>query len=112
MYKLQLHDRNGEPLNEGDIVKISNGKSFVFYSEVKYIEKEQSIAPFCTFSFHSFVKVNQVPKQAIRMKESRYKCWYLPDTDIDNSGEVGNDYLIQWRNCEHLLDGYFKIQKN
>ena len=111
MYKLKLHDRNGEPLSEGDIVRISNGKSFAFYSEVKYLEKEQSIAPFCTFSFHSFVKVNQVPRQAIRMKEERYECWFLPDAEADNPEEAANSYLIEWRECEHLLNGYFTIEK-
>jgi hypothetical protein len=109
-YELQLFDRNGKELNEGDIVRISNGKQFSFYAEIKHLEDEQIIAPFHTFSFHSFEKVDQVPDGAILLKEERYRCWYLANEEIDNAADFGNKYLIDWRTCEHLLKCW-KIKK-
>ena len=53
MFKLELYDRKGNILSIGDIVKISDGKGFHFFSEVKFLEDEKCIAPFHTFSFHS-----------------------------------------------------------
>ena len=76
MFTLELYDRKGNKLNIGDIVKISDGKNFTFYSEVKYLEKEKAIAPFHTFCFHSFEKVETVPDHAKPGTEERYKIWY------------------------------------
>lgn len=102
MFTLTIHDRKGTQLNEGDIVKVSDGKNFNFYSEVKYLEDEQVIAPFHTFSFHSFEKVDRVPDGAIKSSEERYGIWYLPDEvkEPDEDGEQFKDYLMSWRACE------------
>ena len=43
MFILEFQDRNGNKLAIGDIVKISNGKEFNFYAEVKYLENEKII---------------------------------------------------------------------
>ena len=112
MFKLKLQDRNGIELNEGDIVKISNRHGFTFFAEVKYLEKEGIIAPFHTFSFHSFVKVDKVPDNAIKSTEERYGIWYVPDdvAEVDEDNESFNQYLISWRQCEHLLESCFKIE--
>lgn len=104
MFYLKLYDRLGNELNEGDIVRVSNGRAFSFYSEVKYLEDKEDIAPFHTFSFHSFEKVDEVPENAIEASEDRYKIWYLPEDEEDLSSENAEKYLIDWRQCEHLLE--------
>lgn len=115
MFTLTLHDRNGATLNQGDIVKVSNGRGFTFYSEVKYLEKEKIIAPFHTFSFHSFEKVDKVPDNAIPSSEERYKIWYMKDneSEIDESPGDFERYLMDWRCCEHLLEKrIYRIELN
>lgn len=105
MFVLELYDRNGVKLQLGDIVKISNGKSFDFYAEVKYLEDEQIITPFHTFSFHSMVKVDEVPADAVKANEERYNVWYLPSrTNFDKNPEEGERYLMSWRACEYKLN--------
>ena len=114
MFKLIIQDRNGNPLNESDIVKVSNGKDFTFYSEVKYLEDEGSIAPFHTFSFHSFEKVDKVPENAIRSTETRYGIWFMPSESIepDLHAKDFDRYLMSWRECEILLEKRcFKIER-
>jgi hypothetical protein len=104
MFTLKLYDRNGIELKQGDIVKVSNGKDFTFYSEVKWLELEQSIAPFHTFSFHSFEKVDSVPEHAIKGRESRYDIWYTNESDTDDNAEAAQKYLSDWRSCETLIE--------
>lgn len=103
MFKLELYDRKGNILSIGDIVKISDGKGFHFFSEVKFLEDEKCIAPFHTFSFHSFEKVDKVPENAVKSTEERYNIWYLPSEIPDEEPQIGERYLIDWRQCEHLL---------
>jgi hypothetical protein len=111
MLELELCDRNGTKLNEGDIVKISNGSGFTFISEVKYLKEEQIIAPFDTFSFHSFVKIDKLPDNVIQSTEERYKIWWYNNPEIDTNPEYGEKYLINWRACEHLIEQRcFKIK--
>jgi hypothetical protein len=114
MFILKLQDRNGAELNIGDIVKVSNGKNFQFYCEVKYLEDEQSITPFHTFSFHSFEKVDKIPENAIKTDEERYGIWYVnsPETDPIEHKEKVSNYLIEWRALECLLSkGIYRIEK-
>lgn len=104
MFTLTLHDRNGTELNLGDIVKISDGKHFVFFAEVKYLDKEKVITPFHTFTFHSFVKVDKVPAKAIKSTEERYDIWFMPDEDEEDTDAASFEtYLNDWRLCEHKL---------
>jgi hypothetical protein len=103
MFILKLFDRKGIELQLGDIVKISNGRHFNFFAEVKYLEEEKAITPFHTFSFHSFEKVERVPDEAIKSTETRYNIWYLPDPEEDSNSEIGEKYLMDWRACEHQL---------
>lgn len=105
MFILTLHDRNGTLLNFGDIVKVSDGKRFWFFCEVKYLEKEQVITPFHTFSFSSFEKVDSVPESAKPSTEERYKMWYVyrEEAEEDKIEDTTSDYLMGWRQCEHLL---------
>ena len=112
MFTLELYDRNGVKLQLGDLVKISNGKSFDFYAEVKYLPEEQIITPFHTFSFHSVVKVDEVPKGAVKSSEERYNVWYLLGRDqFDTDPEAGERYLQSWRACEYKLEQkMFRIQ--
>jgi hypothetical protein len=114
MFTLHLYDRKGNELKEGDIVKISNGREFTFYAEVKYIAEERIITPFHTFSFHSFEKVDNLPEGAIRSTEERYGIWYLPgEKEQDNEAESYEQYLSEWRQCEYLIDKrYWRITKN
>lgn len=107
MFTLTLHDRNGEELKEGDIVRvISHNNRLQFYAEVKWLEAEQAIAPFHTCSFHSFEKVDAVPDNAVRTWEQRYGVWYVPG-ELQQEGEHKRDehsqYLYDWLQCEHLL---------
>jgi hypothetical protein len=104
MFELKLFDRNGIELKEGDIVKISNGREFIFYAEVKYLEDENIITPFHTFSFHSFVKVDNLPDNAIKCDENRYNIWYVENKEEDVQAKEYDKYLSMWRSCEHLLD--------
>ena len=106
MFTLELYDRKGVKLNLGDIVKVSNRYAFGFYAEVKYLEDEEIITPFHTFTFHSFEKVNEIPKEAIRADEERYKVWYVPDPnkEADKEAELFKKYLCEWRDCENLLE--------
>lgn len=105
MFILKLYDRKGVELKQGDIVKISDGKAFTFFAEVKYLEKEKVITPFHTFSFHSFEKVNKVPEQAKKSTEERYGIWYIDrdEAERDDRSETCEDYLMGWRACEHNI---------
>lgn len=100
-FELTFHDRNGTELNFGDIVAVSDGKHINFYAEVKWIEQQQVLAPFHTFSFHSFLKVNEVPDGAIKSSETRYNIWYLPESIEDT--ERFESYLMSWRECEIMI---------
>jgi hypothetical protein len=113
MFTLKLYDRRGKELHQGDIVAVSDGKRFTFYCEVKYLEKEKVIAPFHTFSFHSFEKVAAVPANAVESTEERYKIWYVynEEATADEAAERAERYLMDWRTCEHLLaDRCFRIE--
>lgn len=107
MFILKLYDRRGTELKLGDIVKISDYRSkFTFFCEVKYLEDQQVITPFHTFSFHSFEKVDSVPANAKESTEERYKIWYLHDDEAedDTNRESFDKYLMSWRECEDLLE--------
>lgn len=105
MFKLKLYDRKGVELKLGDIVSVSDGKMITFFAEVKYLEDEQVITPFHTFSFHSFEKIDKVPDNARKSNEERYNIWYIyhDEADEDKAAELANNYLMSWRECEHLL---------
>lgn len=111
-FKLTLHDRNGTELNQGDIVRVYNtGREYEFYSEVKYLPEEKVIAPFHTFTFHSFEKVDKVPDNAVQSTNERYKIWYLGDTEQTDNSDMHENYLTSWRECEHYLsDGCYNIE--
>jgi hypothetical protein len=108
---LTIHDRKGNELKFGDIVMIechSMGNYYRFYSEVKYLPESQSIAPFHTFSFHSVEKVDRIPDGAVASTEERYKVWYecreLGEDEEIPKKESYERYLMEWRECEHLLE--------
>ena len=102
MFILELYDRDGNKLNIGDYVAISDGKNFTFYSEVKYLADKGVITPFHTFSFHSFIKVDSIPDNAIKSTELSYDIWYVSkiSSDNDKNGEAAREYLMSWRECE------------
>lgn len=102
MFTLKLFDRLGNELKEGDFVKISNGKEFTFFAEVKYIESQGIITPFHTFSFHSFEKVDKIPAEAKKSSEDRYDIWYIysDKAEQDNKAPDFEKYLMSWRECE------------
>jgi hypothetical protein len=108
--KLVLTDVHGTPLNFGDIVKINSGRSSsgFFYAEVKYLTEEKAIAPFHTFSFNSFERVDKLPENAKELSEKRYKVWYVPNTPEDK--EHFENYLMSWLECENLLNRCFHIE--
>lgn len=106
MFILKLYDRDGKELSPGDIVEISDGRRFTFYAEVKWLEKEQVITPFHTFSFHSFRKVDKVPENAFKCNEERYNIWAVDHNNetTDESAKDFDQYLMDWRHCESLLE--------
>lgn len=106
MFKLTLYDRKGIELKLGDIVKISNRKVCDFFARVTWLEQEKVIAPFHTFSFHSFEKVDNVPAAAVKSTETRYDIWYLHSDDKldDEASENFEGYLMSWRECESQLN--------
>lgn len=103
MFKLTLHDRNGEELKLGDIVKISLRNEFTFFCEVMYLPDLKVIAPFHTFSFHSFEKC-ELPTNAIKSQEAHYNIWYLENPEEDSQAEKFNNFLMSWRDCEYRLE--------
>lgn len=111
-FKLTLHDRKGTELNQGDIVRVHNtGREYEFYAEVKYLPKEKVIAPFHTFTFHSFEKVDKVPDNAVQSTNERYNIWYLGNAEQTDNAELHESYLSSWRACEHYLsDGCYNIE--
>jgi hypothetical protein len=106
MFILELCDRKGNALNIGDVVKISNGSRIQFYAEVKYLEDRKAITPFHTFSFHSFEKIDTLPDTVVKSSEERYNIWYDKDPLNDDEQVVkeAEKYLMDWRQCEHLLE--------
>lgn len=106
MFLLKLFDRNGTELQLGDIVMISDGRNFKFFAEVKYLPEEKVITPFHTFSFHSFVKIDSLPKNAIKCTESRYDIWFVIEEDAhpDFNAADFEKYLRDWRQCETLME--------
>lgn len=110
-FTLHLYDRNGKELNEGDIVKISDGSRITFYAEVKFLEGHNAIAPFHTFSFSSMIKVDKLPEGLTKANEERYGILHGEPED-DSGGGVIKQYLLEWRECEHNLDDrMFKISR-
>lgn len=103
MFQLTLHDRNGEELRIGDIVRISLRNEFTFFCEVTYFPEAGIIAPFHTFSFHSFEKC-ELPANVIKSQETRYNIWYLDSPEDDKHAEKFNNYLMSWRDCEYRLE--------
>jgi hypothetical protein len=103
MFTLELYDSKGIKLNIGDIVRISNGRT-EFFSEVKYLEDEQIITPFHNFSFHTFHKVDVLPEGLSKSNEPRYNVWYNPNSHHENEDDKDSQYLMDWRQCEHLLE--------
>lgn len=105
MFLVKLFDRNRKELSIGDIVAISDGKRLNFYCRITFLEKEQKLAPFHTFSFHSVEKVDKVPENATRCTEDRYECWYMgSEAKPDESSSLHDKYLLDWRACERFLD--------
>ena len=115
MFILKLFDREGTELKEGDLLQVSDGRGFTFYAEVGYDEKEQIIHPFHTFSFHSFLKVKEVPNEFILLPtktDTKYKYWYADQPEEDNDAESFKNYFMSWKECEMLLsDRCFRIEK-
>lgn len=104
MFILELYDREGTKLNLGDIVKISDGSRFQFYAEVKYIEKENIITPFHTFTYRSFVKIDKLPNDVVKSTEERYNIWYHKNPEEDNYSAEFEQYLSTWRHIEDFMD--------
>jgi hypothetical protein len=106
---LTIHDKNGTELKFGDIVKIevnTSGSHYTFYSEVKYLPESKSIAPFHTFAFHGFEKVDKLPDNVDQLEEPRYRCWMHKHDESEDDApqkEAYSKYLMEWRECEHLL---------
>jgi hypothetical protein len=105
MFLVKLYDRKRQELSIGDIVAISDGKRLNFYCRITFLEKEQKLAPFHTFSFHSVEKVAEVPENAVPCSEDRYECWYMgSEAKPDESAAEHAQYLLDWRACERFLD--------
>lgn len=104
MFTLKLYDRKGQELKIGDIVKISDGRRFTFFAEVKYLESENVITPFHTFTFHSVEKVDSVPPEAQKSTEDRYNIWFIDSYEEDEASKDFDRFLMSWRACEHNID--------
>ena len=112
MFILELYDSLGNKLSEGDTVKVSNGRGLIFYTTVVYLEEEQVINPFHTFSFHNIEKVDCVPEGCSKSTEERYDIWLAKDRD-GKGFEDAERYLTSWRICEHKLAGrMYRIQRH
>lgn len=105
MFILRLYDRNGIELKLGDIVRISDGRRFQFYSEIKYLD-HGVITPFSTFSYHSIEKVSEVPEGATLSTETRYRIWWINNSDEEDEeyADKFKAYLQSWRECETWID--------
>lgn len=108
---LTIHDRSGTELQFGDIVKVHNDDKVQFYAEVTWMESEQAIAPFHTFTFHSFEKIDKLPYGVMKSTEERYNVWYIESPEEDTERFEG--YLMSWRECEYQLKKKcFRIKPN
>jgi hypothetical protein len=112
MFEITFHDRNGTELKEGDVVALSDGKALRFYCEVKWIEAENIMAPWHTFSFHSVEKADKLPDGLTLSDETRYKCWYHNDPAEDNASGSFEHYRMEWLTCEREIDKrVFRIKR-
>lgn len=113
MFILRLYDRKGVELHLGDTVKVSDGKGFDFFAEVKYLKDEGAITPFHTFCFHSVEKIDKLPKNAKKSTETRYNIWYLSgDPENDSNAKDFEGYLSDWQDCERQIDSQmWRIEK-
>lgn len=112
---LTLHDHHGKELALGDIVRVNTGtvRPNHFFARVTWLKDEQTIAPFGTFSFHSFEKVDSLPDNAIKSTETRYDIWYLEDEGEEQTAEIYEGYLMSWRECEdYLKKNCYRIRPN
>ena len=105
MFKLILMDREGKKLKIGDLVKVSDGRGFSFYAKIQYDKKSKTIAPFHTFSFHSFLKVDKLPKNAIERTDRNFTYWFVhnPESDLDVHQTTTRNYVLSWLECERAL---------
>lgn len=111
MFRLRLLDRNGIELKLGDTVRISDGRYWTFYSEIKYLGNGE-ITPFSTFSYHSIEKVDKLPEGLVESTETRYKIWIDPNYNHEDRGSNNFEtYLADWRFVEEWLrKRYFIIE--
>jgi hypothetical protein len=111
MFTLKIYDRKGTELKQGDLVKISDGRRITFYSEFRYIEETGTFHPFHTFSWHSVEKVDCLPEGLLPSKvKAPVPYWYFPDLDEDKEGKNFDDYYQGWKECERLLDCFYKVE--
>lgn len=114
MFNLKIKDRDGATLKLGDIVEVSDGKRINFLCRVEWLEAEKKLTPFHTFAFHSVRKVGDslacIPGNAVQCNETRYMCWYLADGPEDTRGQEHENYLMEWRKCERILESCFDIE--
>lgn len=114
MFIVKLKDRNGRPLRLGDIVKISDGKRITFFVRVTWLPEIKKLVPFHTFSFHSIEYVGDnvevLPDGIVQCVEPRFDCWFMPGTNLDASAKAHEQYLMEWRKCENVLESCYDIE--
>lgn len=114
MFLLKIKDRDGTPLNLGDIVEISDGRHIKFFARVQWLPTERALSPFHTFSFHSVRRVGDnvecLPDGVVQCTEPRFDCWYLPEPRPDADASSHEHYLTEWRKCERFLESCFDIE--
>ena len=114
MFIVKLKDRNGRPLQLGDIVKLSDGKRITFFVRVTWLPDIKKLAPFHTFSFHSIEyagdNVESLPDGIVQCTEPRFDCWFMRGTNPDASAEAHERNLTEWRACEHVLESCYDIE--
>ena len=100
-------------IHQSNCLEILQDKSKLNLEVKKYLEEENAIAPFHTFSFHSFVKVDKLPENCeLSKSETRYKIWIPANKETDLHSENGEKYLSSWRQCEDLLSkNCYRIKK-
>lgn len=116
MFTFKLKDREGAVLSLGDIVEISDGRDIKFFARVQWMPDEKKISPFHTFSFHSVRRIGDnvecLPDGVVQCNEPRFGCWYLPEPKQDADASRHQNYLLEWRKCERLLESCFDIELN
>jgi hypothetical protein len=60
--------------------------------------------PFSVFSFHSIIKVKDLPPDAVECNSDGFNYWHSKKDLPDDGVETVKKYLTSWLECERFLE--------